>query len=212
MSVGPPLPRFIDELEQLLVAYQPVDPVAPPADFLALAAAALGRLINRNSWLPPDYRRPHADYYRQFLLYRDPASRFSVVSFVWGPGQQTPIHDHQVWGLVGIFEGAEYTQAYRLGPDAEVGPLLIDGPAKRLQPGMVEILSPADGDIHRVYNAFDDQVSVSIHVYGADIGAVERWVYPPDWPSSARKRFVSGYSNDPTTPPFAQRAELGVLP
>ena len=35
------------------------------------------------------------------------SSRFSVVSFVWGPGQKTPVHDHRTWGLVGILRGAE---------------------------------------------------------------------------------------------------------
>ena len=47
------------------------------------------------------------------------------------------------------------------------------------------------GDIHRVHNAWVDQVSISIHVYDADIGKVQRWVYAPD---GSRKAFVSGYS------------------
>ena len=28
----------------------------------------------------------------------DARERFSVVSFVWAPGQKTAIHDHTVWG------------------------------------------------------------------------------------------------------------------
>ncbi len=31
--------------------------------------------------------------------------RFCVVSFVWGPDQATPIHNHTVWGLVGVLRG-----------------------------------------------------------------------------------------------------------
>jgi predicted metal-dependent enzyme (double-stranded beta helix superfamily) len=198
-----PLQSFIDELERLLAGREFFDPAAPPGEFLAQAADALGRLVRLRSWLPPAYARPHAQYYRQLLLYRDPESRFSIVSFVWGPGQRTPIHDHQVWGLVGILDGAEYSQSYRPHPLGEERALVSDGSAKRLQAGAVEILSPAEGDIHMVYNAFDDRTSVSIHVYGADIGSVERWVYPADTPAALRKRFVSGYGNDAETPPFS---------
>jgi len=195
-----PLVSFVGELERLLAAHNPL-PAAPPREFLALAAQALGRLVRSDSWLPPAYAEPHPEHYRQFLLYRDPEARFSIVSFVWGPGQRTPVHDHQVWGLVGVLRGAEYSQSY--SADSE-GPLIAEGPDKRLGTGVVEILSPADGDIHRVRNAYDDRVSVSIHVYGGDIGAVNRWIYPERAPPSARKAFVSGYSNGADSPPFSR--------
>jgi predicted metal-dependent enzyme (double-stranded beta helix superfamily) len=31
---------------------------------------------------------------------------------VWGPGQTTPIHDHRVWGLIGMLRGSEYSQGF----------------------------------------------------------------------------------------------------
>ena len=62
----------------------------------------------------------------------------------------------------------------------------------RLLPGEVDRVSPTVGDIHEVANAFDDRVSISIHVYGANIGAVRRHVY--DAATGAAKDFVSGYS------------------
>ena len=115
---------------------------------------------------------------------------------MWGPGQRTPVHDHQVWGLVGIVRGAEYSQSYRADSTSPDGTLIAEGPDKKLAAGVVEILSPAEGDIHRVRNAYDDRVSISVHVYGADIGGVQRWVYTPGAPLSARRPFVSSYSND----------------
>ena len=48
------------------------------------------------------------------------------------------------------------------------------------------------GDIHRVINPLD-QVSISIHCYGADIGRVRRHVFDPA--TGAIKDFVSGYAN-----------------
>ena len=54
-------------------------------------------------------------------------------------------------------------------------------------------VSPTIGDVHEIANAYDDRVSISIHVYGANIGAVERAVY--DLATGAEKPFISGYAN-----------------
>ena len=114
-----------------------------------------------------------------------------MVSFVWGPGQRTPIHDHCTWGVIGMLRGEEVARPYRV----DGGRLVPDGPEERLLPGTTCRVSPAIGDIHVVRNAFDDRVSISIHVYGADIGKQQRHVYDPE--SGAVKTFVSGYSSRP---------------
>lgn len=150
---------------------------------------ALARLVGRDNWLPEELAQPDAQFYRQYLLHADALGRFSVVSFVWGPGQATPVHDHTVWGLIGMLRGEEVAQAY--GHDA-AGGLQPQGEAVTLKPGDVEAVSPRLGDIHRVRNAFHDRTSISIHVYGGNIGTVQRWVYAED---GSRKAFVSGYSN-----------------
>ena len=149
----------------------------------------LGRLIADDDWLPDQYAQPHPQHYQQYLLHADPSDRFSVVSFVWGPGQRTPIHNHMVWGLIGILRGGEYAENFRV--DTEGKPMQACG-ARRLRPGDVESISPITGDIHRVSNLFEDRASVSIHVYGGNIGQISRYVFDPQ--SSARKPFVSGYS------------------
>lgn len=160
------------------------------AERLARLRELLAALVARDDWLPDDLARPHPEFYRQYLLHADPLERFSVVSFVWGPGQRTPVHDHTVWGLIGMLRGEETAQAYGLGAD---GALVAQGAPVTLRPGQVEAVSPSIGDIHQVANAFADRSSISIHVYGANIGAVRRWVYAAD---GTRKPFVSGYSND----------------
>jgi len=159
------------------------------ADVLAQATAALSALVAHDDWLPGEMARPHPVYYQQHLLYGDPLDRFSLVSFVWGPGQQTPVHDHTVWGLIGMLRGAEIDQRYRV----DGGRLVADGEPALLSPGQVAAVSPTLGDVHRVRNAFDDRVSVSVHLYGGNIGRIRRHVYADD--SGATKPFVSGYSN-----------------
>ena len=55
--------------------------------------ALLENLIAVDDWLPEEFCKVHPQYYQQYLLYADPLDRFSVVSFVWGPGQKTPLHN-----------------------------------------------------------------------------------------------------------------------
>jgi 3-mercaptopropionate dioxygenase len=176
------LPGFVRAFERLLDR-RPAEPV-----ILDQGAQLLAELVRHDDWLPPAFARPDPERYRQLPLHRDAAGRFSIVSFVWGPGQGTPIHDHTVWGLIGMLRGAEYSQGYRFTGPAQLVPA---GAPVRLAPGEVEAVSPAIGDIHRVHNAFDDRVSISIHVYGADIGVVPRSIYGLD---GSRQPFVSGYS------------------
>lgn len=148
----------------------------------------LRELISADDWLPPFCAEADAQHYTQYLLYCDPLERFSVVSFVWGPGQKTPVHDHTVWGLVGVLRGAELERGYR-----RAGNVLTPGEERRLLPGMVSRLSPRDGDIHQVANALDDRASVSIHVYGGNIGRISRSAFDPA--TGTAKSFLSGYSN-----------------
>ncbi|MGA8260909.1 MAG: hypothetical protein WB783_11900 [Arenicellales bacterium] len=179
-----PLRRFVDEVSALL------DAGADESRLLSEVGASMRTLVSCDDWLDPALARPHPECYQQYLLYADPGDRFSVVSFVWGPGQRTPIHDHTVWGVIGMLRGAEVTQGYEIG---EGGRPLARGEAIRLMPGNVEVVSPRIGDVHQVSNALEDSVSISIHAYGANIGKVRRHVFPPE--GGAPKEFVSGYSD-----------------
>jgi predicted metal-dependent enzyme (double-stranded beta helix superfamily) len=181
------LEDFVEGVSRLL------DRTDNEAEILREASGLLGRLVAVDDWLPDDYAQPDALRYRQYLLYRDPEARFSVVSFVWGPGQATPVHDHTVWGLVGALRGAELSQRYEIQP----GAVRALGPVHRLTAGEVEAVSPTVGDVHRVTNALTDQVSISIHLYGADIGSVRRSTYDE---AGAKKPFVSGYADAPPLP------------
>ena len=141
-------------------------------------------LVTHDDWLPDAYAAPSRESYRQYLLYCDPLERFSVASFVWMPGHRTPIHDHTVWGLVGVMRGEEMCE--------EFSPSIQKTHAHKSKPGDVDRVSPSIGDIHVVSNA-GSETAVSIHVYGANIGAVRRHIFDPA--SGAPKDFISGYHN-----------------
>ena len=149
----------------------------------------LAELVRVDDWLPDAFAAP-GEKYRQYLLHCDPLQRFSVVSFVWPAGETTPVHDHMVWGLIGMLRGSEIGQRYDRAPDG----MLIAGESDRLEPGDIDMVSPTVGDIHTVSNALKDRASISIHVYGANIGAVKRHVFDPA--TGAPKDFISGYTGD----------------
>jgi predicted metal-dependent enzyme (double-stranded beta helix superfamily) len=180
-----PLREFVIEMTRL------VERTDDEAALVAQGRQLLAQLVARDDWLPDAFAQPDPQFYRQYLLHADPLERFSVVSFVWGPGQRTPVHDHTVWGLIGMLRGAERCQRWRREADGRLAP---DGGEEVLQPGQVDAVSPRIGDIHVVANALADRPSISIHVYGANIGAVRRHVFDPA--TGAPKDFVSGYSLD----------------
>jgi predicted metal-dependent enzyme (double-stranded beta helix superfamily) len=152
--------------------------------------APMSRLLAHDDWLPDEFAAPHPEHYQQYLLHCDPKQRFSVVSFVWGPGHSTPIHDHTVWGMIGMLRGAE--ESTRFDSCGAATPMLV-GESCVLEVGDIDCVSPTVGDIHRVRNVHRDRVSISIHVYGANIGCVRRRVY--DEATGDVRAFVSGFSS-----------------
>ncbi len=104
------------------------------------------------------------DGYVSHTLHTEPDGSFSVCALVWRPGQQTPIHDHVTWCVVGVLQGAEYEELFALQDGdtalAEIGSNVNDT-------GAVCGFAPP-GDIHRVRN-HGAGVAISLHVYGADI-------------------------------------------
>lgn len=192
-TTAPRLARFIDAMTRLHD-----DAPAGEAALVERAKPLLAELIAHDDWLPEPMTRPHPTYYQQYLLHADPKGRFSVVSFVWGPGQKTPIHDHTVWGLIGMLRGGERGERFVVEGGGRAPRCVETG---ELKPGDIELVSPTVGDVHRVSNTFADRTSISIHVYGADIGQVSRHVYDPE--TGQAKRFVSGYSDPAANAPVA---------
>lgn len=162
------------------------------AAIIEVGRRLLADLVAQDDWLPAAQAHSGAAGYQQHLLYCDAQERFSVVSFVWAPGALTPVHDHLVWGLIGMLRGAEIDQRYDRDPATG---RLVPGARVQLAPGDVGIVSATHGDIHQVSNALADRPSISIHVYGGNIGAIRRHRF--DLAQNATLDFVSGYSATP---------------
>jgi 3-mercaptopropionate dioxygenase len=179
------LREFVGELTDI------VRDGVPEATVLQAMRTPMSRLLEKDDWLPDTFATPNPEHYQQYLLHCDPKMRFCVVSFVWGPGQKTPIHDHTVWGMIGMLRGAEEATRFE---KREAGTPMQASETSILEQGDIDCVSPTVGDVHQVRNVFDDRVSISIHVYGANIGQVRRHVY--DRSTGSVKQFVSGFSSD----------------
>ncbi|WP_030673326.1 cysteine dioxygenase family protein [Streptomyces sp. NRRL B-1347] len=109
---------------------------------------------------------PHA--YRQHLLHAEPDGSFSVVALVWLPGQETPVHDHVAWCVVGVHRGEEVEEHFRVATD-DHGPHLVRVARSVNAEGSVTSVCPP-GDVHLVRNGTTHKV-VSLHIYGANVAA-----------------------------------------
>jgi 3-mercaptopropionate dioxygenase len=109
-------------------------------------------------------RRGDPAGYRSHLLHAEPDGSFSIVAMVWLPGQVTPVHDHVAWCVFGVLQGGEYEELFALADD---GRRLVPAGSAQNATGEVSGFAPP-GDIHRVRNT-GAGVTISLHVYGADI-------------------------------------------
>jgi predicted metal-dependent enzyme (double-stranded beta helix superfamily) len=171
---------FVDSVE--LVIRQ----VQEPKDTVLAIEPLLRCLVTDPDWLKEKYRRAiRSKAYAQYLLYRPADHAFSVVSFVWNPGQGSPIHDHCTWGVIGQYEGEEEESRFRI----------TDNHLERIavvlaRPGDVSHVYPPSRDIHQITN-HSPKPTISVHIYGGDIGSQRRHTYDPN--TAEMHEFISGY-------------------
>jgi len=138
----------------------------------------------------PDIRQ--ATFFdNEFCLYRDPGQRFSVWMYLYGPGDYTPVHDHNSWGVSGSALGELEVVRYRReddGSDPGSARLALAG-RRLLQPGQIEVTQAFDEGIHKTGNPSATSL-IMISVYGRtlrrrflrqfdpDTGRVQA-IYPP---------------------------------
>jgi predicted metal-dependent enzyme (double-stranded beta helix superfamily) len=160
-----------------------------PSTMPASLEPALKELVRHDDWLLEQFSVSSPDRYQQYLLYCDPFERFSVVSFVWTQGQSTPIHNHKSWGAVGQLRGTEQSTPYRLDGS---GLLKAGQPLLNKAGDVISFSAINNNDIHKVTNT-SPETAISIHVYGANIGVVDRDVF--DEETSQPRSFISSYDN-----------------
>jgi predicted metal-dependent enzyme (double-stranded beta helix superfamily) len=160
------IPAFIAEVEAVIAAETERPRIVQAVE------ARLQRLLRTPDLLAPEHRTTLPDRYCAHLVAVAPSKTFSVVAMVWLPGQVTAIHDHICWCIVGVLEGLEHETRFRLMQNAAGEQWLLPAGDETMTPGMTGILLPPEENIHQVRNA-GETLAISIHIYGADIGAIE---------------------------------------
>jgi predicted metal-dependent enzyme (double-stranded beta helix superfamily) len=169
-----------------------------PHEILSAIRPHFAELLTDQAWLPKRYQEPFGGSgmgsgIGMWLLYRATDGSLAFSSLVVPPGQQTPVHDHLAWGLVGLYRGAQDEDVFIRrddGGQADHAELSLTQ-QHHLQPGDFYDLLP-ENDIHRVRTT-SDVTSVSLHLLGNDNGCIWRHRYHPE--ESRVEPFRSGYVN-----------------
>jgi predicted metal-dependent enzyme (double-stranded beta helix superfamily) len=173
----------------------------PPAQLVKRIRGPFTELMADQRWLPDEFAQPGAQTgmgggIATWLLFRAGDGSLSFSALVVPPGATTPVHDHLVWGLVGLYRGEQAEVMYARTDDGAVEGHadLVVAQRNQLKPGDLYELLPPDGDIHSVSTS-GTVPSVSLHLLAADIGCILRHSFDPD--QQAVRAFKSGWANAP---------------
>ncbi len=125
--------------------------------------------------LPDGFTEASADGYSRRLLHA--AEDYSVVVMVWGPGQGTPIHDHDgKWCVECVYEGAIRVTSYDLvgNPGDEIVSFTKQQEVAAGRGEAGALIPPFD---YHVMENTQDEVAVTIHVYGGELHGCD--IYTP---------------------------------
>ncbi|WP_369039853.1 cysteine dioxygenase [Stenotrophomonas maltophilia] len=158
--------------EQLLAAIDGAVCLADPqAITSALQRVLCAAIADPSIQLPPCVRRPVDGHYARRELHRSPTLGYSVIAMCWGPGQGTPLHDHDaMWCVEGVWQGELIVTPYALQERQGERHRFTAQDTLYGQRGSAGSLIPPH-EYHTLRNASDEDVAVSVHVYQ---GVMER--------------------------------------
>jgi predicted metal-dependent enzyme (double-stranded beta helix superfamily) len=117
----------------------------------------------------PDIRQATM-FSNEFILYINNQRLYSVRLYIYEPGQYTPVHDHNSWGVYGcVSKKVEVIRYRRQDDETRQGyARLHETDRIMLQPGDTSVVRPLNDGIHQAGNPLTD-TSVMLSVYGTPI-------------------------------------------
>ena len=170
---------------------------ATPRAACALIEPHFAGLLAGDGWLPDEFTAANPKSgmgggIGQWLLFRAGDGSLSLFSLVVPPGEQTPVHDHLAWGLIGLYRGEQEEDVFA----ADEQGIELDRTQRVLPGGLYSLFPPRD-DVHRV-RTVSAESSVSIHLLTNDTGCIVRHTWDLD--TKKIKAFRSGYANADCAP------------
>ena len=181
------LDAFTRELDALVVEH-----AAHPAEIPALAAPLLERLLCQPRFAPAVLPSVEDGRGGRALLHQHPDGLYTVWSMAFPAGHCTPIHNHNTWGIVGVWRGEEREEKYhRVDDGARAGHAELASQGTTVNaPGRVVLLVPPRDDVHRIWNE-TDAPAWSVHIYGKLLGT------EPAWTFDAETGRIASWQDDP---------------
>jgi len=96
---------------------------------------------------------------RDRIVFHD--EELTVLQVATVPGLQSPVHNHNMWAVIGVYDGEEYNAFFEESDGA-----IKQAGEKHLRAGDVAVLRP--DTIHAINNPIERK-SNAIHVYGGNL-------------------------------------------
>jgi len=158
------LPRFSQELEHFIPRCQ-----GDQEAILKTVIQSMQKLLSNPQVLDSDFVSALLAGHIDGRVYTSPEQGFFVQVFAWPPGCETPVHDHNTWGVMGVLHNRLQVTEYDLQPNQPPGHFALQETARfEAGPGSIVYLSMPNNEIHHIANA-SEETSFSVHVYGSEL-------------------------------------------
>ena len=150
-----------------------------PEEVPQLVAGLLPDLLDNRDVLSEEHKANSLSGYKRNSVFLSPNDDFSILAVVWPPGIVSPIHNHQTWCTLGVFEGVIRETCYRVDQRADHKSDTVVVNAVDLVAGNISHMTPDGRDIHSMHNPTEKN-AVTIHIYGGNsdkLGANVRNIY-----------------------------------
>jgi predicted metal-dependent enzyme (double-stranded beta helix superfamily) len=114
------------------------------------------------------FRGVAEDGRERYSYYKSADGALTIGGPIFQPGRPTFVHNHNTWGVIGIYSGRQRTGRFERTDDGRAPgrATLVKTSEEDLGPGSIYYLLPPD-DIHQIEAV--DEPSLSIHVLGVDL-------------------------------------------
>jgi predicted metal-dependent enzyme (double-stranded beta helix superfamily) len=128
----------------------------------------LAKLMERKDLLDERYKAVTPEGQVRYSYHKSADGRVTVGGPVFAEGKPTVVHNHNTWGVIGVYRGRQKTGRFIRTDDGSVpGQATLKKTAEEtLGPGSIYFLLPPD-DIHQIEAV--GEPSLSIHVLGVDL-------------------------------------------
>ncbi len=147
-------------------------------------------ITNSEHWFEDRfYKVDEKQGFGSHLIAENEDHSLAIIITSWPSHRETPPHDHDTWAVIGCIKGAEKNTLWDRHDDGSDPSFakITRGLATTCNPG--DVVTMHSNAIHSVINPNDDdEVSVSLHIYGKHFNHTNRHQFDPE--TNTAKPFI----------------------